>query len=284
MHTDTELSEPTARRWPEALERGRVGDAAFARAYARTADRNRALLKTGIAAVYAACDGPMPAWRRQATACGHDLRLVREDIPLDFAVVLCGPRFTSPARLAAAVVPALCARVGEVAAVRVGAPWPEPLLTTLELCGVETVCRVGVRSLAGLWPALAAAGNGVAVLLDGVDRPARDPGDSLRFLTAKVAGRVLVADRATATFDREALAFAQPDLTLEPAPGPAALANGADSGYDALYCGEGPWEAVTGSAPLVLGPGRESCWLWPQLPPEAFRRVRLAASVIDQGA
>lgn len=176
--TDTPVVPPF---WPEAMERGRVADAAFARAYARVPDRHRALIKTGIAAVYAACGGPMPARRRHDEDLGHDLRLVREDTPLDFAVIVCGPRFASPARLAAAVLPALCARVGEVAAVRLGAAWPEALLVTLELCGVETACRLGRRGLAGLWADLAARGHGAAVLLDGADGPGREPAGNVRF-------------------------------------------------------------------------------------------------------
>jgi hypothetical protein len=173
--------------------------------------------------------------------------------------------------------------VAEVACLRLGRPWPEALLTTLELCGVETVCRLGSRSLTGLWPQLAALGQGAAVLLDGAPRPGRDPGASLRLLSATVAGRALVQDGPEGAFDREALRFAQPDLALDEA-GAApqasdALVMGADSGYDAVYVGDGRLDAVPDEVPLVLGPGRESCWLWPQLPPEAFRRVRLAASV-----
>lgn len=284
MRTDTDETVATP-FWPPAMERGRVADAAFARAYARTPDRHRALIKTGIAAVYAACGGPMPARRRRDEDLGHDLRLVREDGPLDFAVIVCGREFASPARLAAAVLPALCARVGEVAAVRVGAAWPEPLLVALELCGLETACRLGRRAMAGLWADLAALGRGAVVLLDGADRPAGEPGANLDVYCAKTAGRALVCDGPGAACDREALAVAQPDLALDEAAslpdGPESLDKAAVSGYDALYVGDGGLDAALETAGLVLGPGRESFWLWPRLLPEAFRRPRLAASIAD---
>ncbi len=280
MRTETDDSAPyPAPSWPEAMERGRVSDAAFARAYARVGDLGRARIKTGIAGIFAACGGPMPLIRRSEAVLGHDLVLTREDVPLDFVVIVCGPGFASPARLAAAVLPALCARAPAVAAVRLGGPWPEALLTALELCGVETACRVGPRGLAGLWAGLAAKGHGAAVLLDGAPRPAGELAGRLVLHEAKVVGRALVREAAGAPLDRDALAFAQPDLTLveasNPPGGPDVLATTADSGYDAVY-GSGD-DGRGGDVPLVLGPGRETFWLWPHLSPEAFRLRRVAA-------
>ncbi|WP_300157504.1 hypothetical protein [Solidesulfovibrio sp.] len=281
MRTDTDdHAQAPVPSWPEAMERGRVSDAAFARAYGRVGDLGRARIKTGVAAIFAACGGPMPLARRSETVLGHDLVLTREDVPLDFVVIVCGPGFASPARLAAAVLPALCARTPEVAAVRLGGPWPEALLTALELCGVETACRVGPRGLTSLWAGLAAKGQGAAVLLDGAPRPAGDLAGRLVVHEAKVAGRVLVRQAADPVLDRDALAFAQPDLAIieaSDAPGaPDALARTADSGYDAVY-GD-PADGRQGQdVPLILGPGRETFWLWPHLSPEAFRRRRAAA-------
>ena len=281
--TDDTVDQASPSFWPPAMERGRVADAAFARAYGRVPDLDRARIKTGIAAVFAACGGPLPRLRRSEAALGHDLVLTRSDAPLDFAVIVCGPRFASPARLVAAVLPALCARVPEVAAVRVGGAWPQELLVTLELCGVETACRLGPRALAGVWPQLAAKGSGALVLLDGAPRPALAACPGLVLHEAVTRGRALVADGPQERFDREALAFAQPDLALIDAaslPDDAldCLAKGAISGYDAVYAGSGADPAFADAAPLRLGPGRETFWLWPQLPPEAFRRVRVAAA------
>lgn len=281
--------------WPEAMERGRVTDAAFARAYARVSDQRRALLKTGLAAMYAACGGPFPLYRRQTAGLGHDLGLTRLDVPLDFALVVCDGSFTSPARLAAAVVPALCARVPEVAAVHVGTRWPMPLLVALELCGVETACRVGPRSLAGLLAALPVKGRGAVVLLGDVSPPPRNLGP-IRLLTAKTAGRAGVFPGPDAAFDREALAFAHPDMAFfvhdqaasvcqEPfQAAQGSLAEAADSGYDAVYVGSDQLSQGLAAAPLALGPGRETFWLWPELSPEAFRRRRVAAEVDERAA
>jgi hypothetical protein len=275
--------------WPEAMERGRVSDAAFAAAYARVSDRHRAWIKTGLAAMYAANGGPLPISRRETVSLGHDLRLDRLETPLDYALIVCGPDAVSPARLAAAVIPALCARVPDIAAVRVGERWPHVLLTALELCGVETACRVGVRSMSGLWAALAAKGRGVIVLLEGVAAPAKAIDDA-RLLTARTSGRAGMFPGADVAFDREALAFAHPDMTFfvhdDPHPGlpPFASAKGdlavaPDLGYDVVYAGEACLQAAQKAAPLALGPGRETFWLWPHLFPAAFRQQRLSAAV-----
>jgi len=287
---NTSPSPDNSRPWPEALERGRVGDAAFAAAYARVSDRERAWIKTGVAGLFAACGGPMPVSRRQETVCGHDLCLARVERPLDFVVVACGAAFASPARLAGAIMPALCARVPEVAAVRVGGVWPKPLLTTLELCGVESVFRVGVRALAGLGAALTERGRGAVLLLDGVATPAW-PASGPTIVPARTAGRVGVFPGPDAAFDWEALAFAHPDLTFcvhgpscpDRTPFVAAaggLAEAVNLGYDAVFTGEADLDTALGVAPLVLGPGRETFWLWPGLTPETFRATRLRASVL----
>ena len=295
--TDTEERLAPAAFWPEAMDRGRLADASFARAYARVPDRDRALLKTGIAAIYAACGGPLPPYRSQSAGLGHDLLFTRRDAPLDFAVALCGPSFASPARLAAAVIPALCARVPEVAAVRVGGAWPAPLLTTLELCGVETACRVGPRALSGVLRELGERGRGAVVLLDGVSAPARAVAGDLRLLVAQTCGRAgLVSnpdDGQDDAFDRDALRLAHPDMTFcvhggkdagdaSFVPAPGGLAEAAACGYAALYVAGDLPERACGAAPLVLGPGRETFWLWPQLAPDAFRRVTVAAGVDDR--
>ncbi len=273
-------------RWPEALERGRLADAAFAAAYARTPDRERAWIKTGLAAMYAAMGGPLPTSRQRSDALGHDLLVAALDVPLDYVLVACGRDFLSPARLSAVVTAALCARVPDVAAVRVGAAWPKPLITTLELCGVETAARISRRDLAGLLAELPAKGRGVVVILGDLALPAGMP-PSLDVRRAAVAGKSGVFGPG---FDAEALAFAHPDCTFHShegfcpelpgwLPGQGSLSEAGQAGYDAVYVATSDALALAADAPLCLGPGREGFWLWPHLPPEAFRRRRFAAGV-----
>ena len=273
-------------RWPEALERGRVADAAFAAAYARTGDRQRAWIKTGLAAMYAAMGGPLPASRQRCDALGHDLLAASLDVPLDYVLVACGRDFLSPARLSAVVTAALCARVPDVAAVRVGAAWPKPLITTLELCGVETAARISRRDWAGLLAELPAKGRGVVVLLGELILPAGiSPGLDVR--RAAVAGKAGVFGPG---FDAAALSFAHPDCTFYShdgqcpersgwQTGQGSLAEAGQAAYDAVYVAADEALALAADAPLCLGPGREGFWLWPHLPPEAFRRQRFAAVV-----
>lgn len=289
MHDDNDAAaSEAASPWPDSLERGRVGEGAFAAAYARVTDRQRAWIKTALAALYAAWGGPRPLDETRQAALGHDLRLTRLDTPLDYALVACGPGFASPARLAAAILPALCARVPEVAAVRVGGgAWPRPLLTTLELCGVESVFRLGSRAFAGLARELAALGRGALVVLDGLAVPAVPTGGPT-VLDARLDGPVGVFPGPDAAFDWDALAFAHPDLTFHVhgatppptgpfVPGQGALAETAGLGYAAVYAGEADARAALTAAPLVLGPGRESLWLWPRLAPAVFRQRRYHA-------
>ena len=275
-------------QWPDAMEQGRVADAAFAAAYARSTDLQRAWIKTGLAAVYAALGGPLPVSRQRCEVLGHDLALTTEDVPLDFVVVLCGREFLSPARLVAAVVPALCARTRDVAAVRVGGAWPRPLLTALELCGVETACRLGARDLPGLLAELPAKGRGAAVVLGDVPLPARLP-QALAVHTARLAGRAGIFDQDEARFDADALAFAHPDMAFFQhggvcpglpafAAGRGELAQAAAHGYDVVYAAPQQLPQALAAAPLALGPGRETFWLWPQLFPEVFRVRRLSAA------
>ena len=273
-------------RWPDALERGRLADAAFAAAYARTPDRERAWIKTGLAAMYAAMGGPLPASRQRSDALGHDLLVASLDVPLDYVLVVSGRDFLSPARLSAVVTAALCARVPDVAAVRVGAVWPKPLLTTLELCGVETAARISRRDWAGLPAELPAKGRGVVVLLGDLALPAGTP-PSLDVRRAATAGKAGVFGPG---FDAEALSFAHPDCTFYShdahcpelpgwQAGQGSLAEAGPAGYDAVYVAANDAMSLPADAPLCLGPGREGFWLWPHLPPEAFRRQRFAAVV-----
>jgi hypothetical protein len=277
-------------QWPEAMEQGRVSDAVFATAYARTGDAGRAWIKTGLAAVYAALGGPLPALCQRRDSLGHDLLLTTEDAPLDFVVLVCGRDFLSPARLVAAVVPALCARVPEVAAVRLGGSWPGPLLTALELCGVETACRLGGRDLPGVLAALPAKGRGAVVVLGAVTLPANLP-HSLTVQHTRHSGRIGVFGPANAGFACDALTFAHPDMAFVrhggpcpelPAwtPGQGGLAEAADCGYAAVCAPPQELAAALVAAPLALAPGRETFWLWPGLPSQAFRVRRLGAAVV----
>jgi hypothetical protein len=273
-------------RWPEALERGRLADAAFAAAYARASDRERAWIKTGLAAMYAAMGGPLPASRQRCDALGHDLLAAALDVPLDYVLVACGRDCLSPARLAAVVTAALCARVPDVAAVRVGSAWPKPLLAALELCGVETAARISRRDFAGLLAGLPAKGTGAVVLLGDLPLP-NGIAAGLDVRRAAVAGKAGVFGPG---FDAQALSFAHPDCTFYchdgPCPelpgwrpGQGSLAQAGLAGYDAVYVATRDALALPADAPLCLGPGREGFWLWPHLPPEAFRRRRFAVVV-----
>ena len=124
-------------------------------------------------------------------------------------LVACAAPFASPARLAAAVLPALCARVPEVAAVRVGSAWPKPLVTTLELAGVESVFRLGRRAFVALGRELA------AMRIFGMPRAFRSINDQLYGAAYRVQSLPTVHHCRTSLIF---LSFGKSDIHLEPVP------------------------------------------------------------------
>ena len=86
------------------------------------------------------------------------------------------------------------------------------------------------------------------------------------------------------------MAFAHPDMAFfihgEACPelpgfaaGQGELAQAADGGYDVVYAAPRLLPLALCAAPLALGPGRETFWLWPRLTPHVLRRCRLGAAV-----
>jgi len=132
------------------------------------------------------------------------------------------------------------------------------------------------------------------VVVLGGGRPPSAMPSGVRLFDVAVAGRAGVFADCATTFDHEALAFAHPDMAFSLhsegaapqtpfSPGQGDLAEAADLGYDAVYVGTDHLDQGLKAAPLAFGPGRETCWLWPELPPGAFRQRRLAATVDTAG-
>ncbi|WP_243309992.1 hypothetical protein [Fundidesulfovibrio agrisoli] len=255
---------------PPLPERWRVGDGRFARAYARTGDSGRAVIKTCIAGAYETADPQAPARTLTAgTFPSGNTRLIEKRPRPWFALVL-GQAVQAPAQVVAAVLPAMARRIPLVAVLRPGvsAPWPDAVLAALELCGVENVFSPPLKELPGCLEALSALGpGGVACLGDfALWSRVRDAGEISHWL--RPSASMVVLDSG-AQWDMEAVAVAHAGVPLtrlnswdEAAPGSldAALA----------YPGQAPdW------CPLVLEPGREAMWDWPGLPEALFHQTRV---------
>lgn len=137
-------SESRALSVPAWLQERLVPDARFARAYDALGDDRRALLKSVIARHYA-LNPPLGTLHSCST---ERLPLLERSVvcePVSFAVLLGDESLDAPALFLAALVPALCARVPEVLAVRLGkrSDIPDPLLVACELSGQERLASLG---------------------------------------------------------------------------------------------------------------------------------------------
>lgn len=269
--------------FPRWIEDRLVGDAAFARAYAAVPDTRRALLKTALARAWEWA-GPAVLETSRCAALGRSglssLRLTR---PRRFAVLLFDATENSPARILAALAPALAAGIPEVLAVGVGGRSlpPAPVLTALELAGVERLARLSreqclkfLRELDPFQPGLilALGGGPAAGVL------AACPQSPWRVVRrGGLDGPLGVWRDSAEDLDLEALAFAQPDAAVE-AWGAGRFLPGVHfrkksgrfesflkQGYPVVYVPAARREACLEAALAVFGPGTESCWIWPGL-------------------
>lgn len=263
--------------FPSWIAKSLVADAVFGRAYARVPDHGRALLKTALARSWETSAPSETVASRTEKALRSGLRAVTSSAPRPGLVLLLDPAETSPARLLAALAPALAAGIPEVLAVRLGGRGnpPASLLVALELAGVERLALLPKEQGPKLFEHLAGHAPACLVLaLGSVPGPAAWRGRLERPLG-------LWLDKS-GDLDLEAVRFAQPDAVLEAwgpgtrsLTGPVVRRSGTfetflRQGYAALYAPRTRHEACLGRAPLVLGPGCESCWLWPDLAADLF--------------
>jgi len=271
-----------------------VDDALFAAAYGESTDRERALMKTCIARLY---DWYGP---RKDTACEVARRWrggfasVARAAPVDFALVLFDETFVSPARLLAAVVPAVACGVRNVLAVRVDGEgeWARSLLTAMELAGQELVADLSGDSVSSLLGDLSDTGASGAVI-DLAGRPGLCAGRSRVAVHSPIfdCKAVLYLD-ALETFDLDALTFIHPDIGFTvfgpDFPLPDGFVRGGeefpsflDAVRDVAFVPANRIGYALDHARLVLGPGQEGCWVWPELHPAFFLYHHTAWTIGD---
>lgn len=286
---------------PSWLDKHLISDQAFGQAYESLGDRERGLLKACLARLFDR-HPPRPGWRVEETGNPRaGFLTLAHGASLDYAVLVLSPEFSSPSRLLAALLPLITAGTPEVlvAFTRAGKAAKDPsppapaLLTALELAGQEQACLLFPEAASRLAEACRRArGAGLAVFLGGTPGPEWGSfpgrmGAGLRLLAAPEAAEAGVWMDNPDDFDLAALRFAHPDLRFFvwgpcgrlPDKGFSRRKGDMDrfcaEAYDAVYVSEEHMAAYLGAAPLVLGPGQESCWTWPELTPETFIRPRL---------
>ncbi|NDY55895.1 hypothetical protein G3N56_03950 [Desulfovibrio sulfodismutans] len=289
---DTSESLPD---WPDWLHDQAIGDEAFAAAHDALSAPERARIKQTLARMFAAHDPGGALVRSVTVGFEPDGLALTRLCPRPYAVVAIGPDLVSPSRLLAACLPALLARTPLVAVVRVETetPWPTALLAALELCGVESAFSLSAKNAARLFSELHAAHpRGLVVDFGPAARMSPRP----PFLSVAPSGRLGVWRTSARSFDLEALAFAQAgsQVTVWGRAGglPEGMQTGegdfADflaQGYEAAFVPRGKMEAALCAAPgpdLVLGPGMECFWAFPQAPVAAFVSGRTAYAARPQ--
>jgi hypothetical protein len=275
--------------WPRWALDHAVDDEAFAAAHDALSALERARIKQTLARMFAVHAPAVPLRQSRAAGFDPDVAAVCRTMPRPCALVAIGPDFASPARLLAACLPALRARVGGVAVVRVdgGGAWPQPLLAALELCGVETAFSLSSRQAARLFAETGAAMPGGAVVDFG---PAGRIADPFHRLPAAACGEIGVWRPSARAFDLEALAFAQAGSRVTVWGRTAGLPEGLEAGegdfaaflsrgYEAVFVPQGKALAALDAEngpELVLGPGMECFWACRGVSTAAFARTRTA--------
>ena len=259
--------------FPDWTEDFLVADAAFAAAYDACASEERAALKTAIA--------------RTATVCGvagdvsHRVRVMRQGFslreiscPASWTILVLDGVQTGPARMLAALMPAILAGVPDILVCRVvrdSTPFPQGLLAALELAGQERVMECGPEdALALVSSCCKQDARGRLILLGRDDvfaevaRMAAERDTPLLRYGAAVRIGIAASSFATPVPDA-GLCFAHPDATQVRVDGDIA-----QGGFSAVFCAETAVQQYLGTVSLVLSPGNEAYWVWPGLSRDFF--------------
>jgi len=271
-------------------------DKLFAEAYDLLPATRRAWIKKLVAELYALSVPAPAAQTARTTLWDADFYTVETHKPLDFAVLFLDDTTRSPVKIAAAALPAVLSGIPEVLAVRTGSGRNRPgdVLAALELCGLETVLGLGEKKTRELLKHLAAQGQGVILSLsEKISKKAAAIGAASPGLKLWSAGGSLCSGdfglwtESGVLWDFDVLSWAYPDARIAvwgaKAPNlenfysmPGGFEEFRKTGYRVVLTPEDRIAALQGKAALVLGPGHEACWVWPELDLEFLRQKKLA--------
>lgn len=274
--------------WPQWLEDFRVPDGPRAAAYEGTPAHLRAAIKTALALHQAHAGETDSQTCRDERFPRRGFRRTSTDGPAPFALMAFPASLRSPARLAAALMPAILAGVPLTGAFCLGGePTPE-VLVTLELAGVEDAFALPSADFVRLTDDLSRCR---VVLLHGLDEAALPERDKLPGRIWREDALPLFLLPQDVAVDEELLAFAHgPDCAAQalrgeaaravldggPLPGPCLPAAVLEEDEIARLV----MEEENGAVELLLAPGCEAFWLHPGLTPDFFRCRRRAFSLL----
>ena len=253
---------------PAGLLSHAVDDRHMAEAYEALGAKPRATLKKCIARLHRFW-GESPKRSLLLRTPAEGFCVEREDVPADFALIVCAADYSHPTAFLAAIMPAVLAGVPAVLPLFIHRETPGndaspqsdtlpcfPLLAALELAGVE---RAFALDEAAALAALRELQTDRGRLLFIGERPF---GDSLA-LYAHQSGMLFRSLLQPPRYHSERLGrIAKPVFVTEDSFGAAA---------------EG-CSAASGEPSLLLGPDQEDLWFWPDLEPAWFRLYRARLS------
>ena len=266
---------------PDWLDACRPDDALYADAYEGTPAELRALLKTAIAFAFhrwPSMDGENSLIRRSGRSGFAHEELRR---PAPWVLALIGPGFASPARLLAALIPAVIAGTGRILIVS-EKPFSPAVCTALELAGLEDSFLLDAEQMPGLYEDLrACSADGRIVAFpgaDGIFTPAQQELLHDAALDGLPRYRDLPQPRILSLHDEGSetearLRWLHPDAELLRTPGP---------GISAVFTPRTGASLSPNFPAFLCGPGMEACWSGPA--PDFYTTSSCAAFFVQEPA
>lgn len=275
-----------------------IDDDLFGEAYAALPGTLRAWIKQTVAQVHAMAGAPLDDCERSCVHRRQGYKSLHYMCPLDHAVMFIDSTCVSAPRVAAAAVPLVLSGARSICAVRIGEgePFADPVLAALELSGVEAVFHMNEHDARAFTEFLVRTGSaavlffGQGVEVSALATAAGYAAPPLKLWKPLPGDTFGVWAGAGGDWDWDVLSWAHPCTTFEVWGLREAgvelpvcckrMRGGFDAflkaGYPALFVPDARLEEALGRAPLVLAPGQEGCWAWPDLPLSFFRSERLA--------
>lgn len=302
------MADPCSLAWPVLSDDLRVPDDVLAAAYASIEDVERSWIKKNIAQLYAL--HPPAGMDRTSTRTSWNggfaatsTRLVRP-----WACLVCPEPLpeagAGPAGIAAALVPVMTAGIPDILAFLPPSSLQSAhLLTTLELCGLENVYAVPLETIPRELNALVAR-ESTGLILDIGGLASCAPLTSKAFhgtmiWRPRLAGQLRIWCSAPDQWDWPTLGWNHPHAWIE-AWGPCR-----ETAPEGMLRGDGDWDAfrrlpgailgvgtdmlqtpdISGVSDLpghglILTPGQEGCWYWPDLDP-SFMCFQQGMALVD---
>ena len=271
-------------------------DERFAAAYARVGLQDKTRLKKCIAALHAWYGQSRQFEQTTGSDFFQGLQTWTMRKPRDWALVRVEPHLDSPAVLLATLLPPVLAGVREVVicSPRDRLPYPDAQLTAFELGGMDNVLNCPEHIEQELLREMYARSKSGMIISVYAEPPAGGSGSAHLDFAGLVPAYTLCAPQTAGLWiddpgewNFEALDFAQPSLRttlwsaggISPPPS-RPLRRGTmkefrQAGYDLLFVAPRHLRTTLGWAPVILGPGQESAWVWPEFCRSMCQTTRL---------